>query len=46
MSTTKINAFLVVSELVASFGKVLRSFDNIGKKFTVGIETLENQSKL
>jgi hypothetical protein len=31
---TKINAFLVISELMASFGKVLRSFGDKGKKFT------------
>ena len=33
-SVTKINTFLVISELMASFGKVLRSFGDIGKKFT------------
>jgi hypothetical protein len=33
-SVTKINAFLVISELMASFGKVLRSFGDIGKKIT------------
>ena len=33
-SITKINAFLVISELMVSFGKVLRSFGDIGKKFT------------
>jgi hypothetical protein len=33
-SVTKINAFLVISELMASFGKVLRCFGDIGKKIT------------
>ena len=33
-SITKINAFLVISKLMVSFRKVLRSFGDIGKKFT------------
>ena len=39
-SITKINAFLVISELMASFGKVLRSFGIIGKKNTAMYQTI------
>ena len=38
-----INAFLVISELMASLGKVLRSFGDIGKKFTIGLFTLSKE---
>ena len=36
-SITKINAFLVITELMAWLGKVLRSLGDIGKKITIGI---------
>jgi hypothetical protein len=34
---TKIIAILVISELMASAGKVLRRFRRLGEKFTLGI---------
>ena len=42
----KINAFLVISELMASFGKVLRSFGDIGEKFTNGPSHQSSQQVL
>ena len=37
MFDTKINAILVISELMASAGKVLRRFRRHGEKFTAGL---------
>ena len=43
LSIKKINAIIVISELMASFRKVLRSFGNIGKKFTLVVEYQYNK---
>ena len=43
----KNHAFLVISELMASFGKVLKSFGDISEKFTKAISySQHNQSLL